>query len=285
MKKVNTAVFIVVLVLSVVLMGGLTFAQQDAKGCKDHPLFSRMQGYRIVVCRDTEFDSEDFIDPATQQKVTIEGRKFHTEYMTNKPFEGKYSRLQVSRNYTNAITKIGGTAYEKNPKDPSETSMKLIKDDKEIWAKLQFNFGANYLYLTIVEKQAMAQQVVADAKFMADGISSTGHVAIYGIYFDFNKADVKPESDPALKEIVKLLQQDAKLKLYVVGHTDNVGGLDYNMKLSQQRAEAVVKELVSKYKIAPDRLKAGGVGPLAPVTSNDTEEGKAKNRRVELVKQ
>jgi outer membrane protein OmpA-like peptidoglycan-associated protein len=130
----------------------------------------------------------------------------------------------------------------------------------------------------------MAQEVVADAKFMAEGINTTGHVAIYGIYFDFNKADIKPESEPTLKEIVNLLQQDTKLKLYVVGHTDNVGGLDYNMKLSQQRAEAVVKELISKYKITPDRLKANGVGPLAPVTSNDTEEGKAKNRRVELVK-
>jgi outer membrane protein OmpA-like peptidoglycan-associated protein len=131
----------------------------------------------------------------------------------------------------------------------------------------------------------MTQEIAADAKFMAEGINTTGHVAIYGIYFDFNKADVKPESEPALKEITKLLQQDPKLKIYVVGHTDNVGGLDYNMKLSQQRAEAVVKELVSKYKIAPDRLKAGGAGPLAPVASNDTEEGKAKNRRVELVKQ
>jgi len=283
MKKGSKIIFCIL--LGLLLTGNLAFAQQDAKGCKDHPLFSRMEGYRIVTCQQKEFDAEDFIDPATQQKVTIEGRKFHTEYMTNKPFEGKYSRLQVSRNYTNAITKIGGTFYEKNPKDPSETSMKLIKDDKEIWAKLQFNFGANYLYLTIVEKQVMAQQVVADAKTMATDISTSGKVAIYGIYFDFNKADVKPESESTLKEITKLLQQDAKLKLYVVGHTDSVGGFDYNMKLSQQRAEAVVKELVSKYKVDGSRLKALGVGPAAPVTSNDTEEGKAKNRRVELVKQ
>ena len=283
MKKGSKIIFCIL--LGLLLTGDIAFAQQDAKGCKDHPLFSRLQGYRIVICQEKEFDAEDFIDPATQQKVTIEGRKFHTEYMTNKPFEGKYSRLQVSRNYTNAITKIGGTAYEKNPKDPSETSMKLIKDGKELWAKLQFNFGANYLYLTIVEKQAMAQQVVADAKSMATDIGISGKVAIYGIYFDFNKADVKPDSEPTLKEITKLLQQDAKLKLYVVGHTDNVGGLDYNMKLSQQRAEAVVKELVSKYKVDRFRLKALGVGPVAPVTSNETEDGKAKNRRVELVKQ
>jgi outer membrane protein OmpA-like peptidoglycan-associated protein len=126
---------------------------------------------------------------------------------------------------------------------------------------------------------------VADASFMSEGIKTSGHVAIYGIYFDFNKAEVKPESEPALKEITKLLQQEQNLKLYVVGHTDNVGALDYNMKLSQQRAEAVVKELVTKYNVAQGRLAAYGVGPLAPVTSNDTEEGQAKNRRVELVKQ
>ncbi len=144
--------------------------------------------------------------------------------------------------------------------------------------------GSGYM-ITLVEKGEMAQEVVADAKSMAADISTSGKVAIYGIYFDFNKADVKPESESTLKEITKLLQQDAKLKLYVVGHTDNVGGLDYNMKLSQQRAEAVVKELVSKYKVDGSRLKALGVGPAAPVTSNETEEGSAKNRRVELVKQ
>jgi OOP family OmpA-OmpF porin len=279
------AILLLISLIGIFLMPVASFAQNDAKGCKDYPLFSRMEGYRLYRCKDVEFAAEDFIDPETQQKVTIEGRMFYTEYITLEPFKGKYSRLQVSRNYTNAIKKIGGIAYEKNPKEPEETSMKLVKDGKEIWAKLTYNFGANDLYLTIVERQAMVQQVIADAKFMSEGINATGHVAIYGIYFDFNKADVKPESEPALKEITKLLQQNTKLKIYVVGHTDNVGGLDYNMKLSQQRAEAVVKELISKYKITPDRLKAGGVGPLAPVTSNDTEEGKAKNRRVELVKQ
>jgi outer membrane protein OmpA-like peptidoglycan-associated protein len=284
MKKGNK--ILLCFLLGLLLIGDIAFAQQDAKGCKDHPLFSRMEGYRIVRCQEKEFDAVDFIDPATKQKVTIEGRKSQTEYSINKPFQGKYSRVQVSRNYTNAITGIGGTAYENNPKDPTETSMKLIRDGKELWAKLWIpNEKANDLYLTVVEKQAMAQQVVADAKTMATDISASGKVALYGIYFDFNKADVKPESEPTLKEITKLLQQDAKLKLYVVGHTDNVGGLDYNMKLSQQRAEAVVKELVSKYKVDGTRLKALGVGPAAPVTSNDTEDGKAKNRRVELVKQ
>jgi len=244
-----------------------------------------MEGYRIVVCRDREFDADDFIDPATQQKVTIEGKKLHTEYAVLQTFRNKYSPLQVSRNYANAITKIGGIAYEKTPKDPSETSMKLVKDGKEYWAKLQYNFGANYLYLTIVEKQAMTQQVIANATFMAEGISSTGHVAIYGIYFDFNKSDVKPESDPALQEINKLLSNNPNLKVFIVGHTDNVGGVNYNMKLSQARADAVVKVLTTRYKINPQRVKAYGVGQLAPVAPNNTDDGRTKNRRVELVEQ
>lgn len=131
----------------------------------------------------------------------------------------------------------------------------------------------------------MKQEVIVDARKMASDIKTSGKVAIYGIYFDFNKSDIKPESESTLQLIAELLQNDSNLKLYVVGHTDDVGGFDYNMKLSQARAQAVVKELTIKYNIAADRLKPYGVGPLAPVSSNDTEEGKAMNRRVELVKQ
>ncbi|MCL0072334.1 OmpA family protein [Thermodesulfovibrionales bacterium] len=119
---------------------------------------------------------------------------------------------------------------------------------------------------------------------MLGDIAKVGHVAIYGIHFDFGKADVKPESDPVLKEIARLLQQNPNLKLHVVGHTDNVGDLTYNMKLSQGRADAVVKELVSKHGVDANRLKAHSVGPLSPMASNKTEEGRAKNQRVELVK-
>jgi OmpA-OmpF porin, OOP family len=127
--------------------------------------------------------------------------------------------------------------------------------------------------------------VTIDAAAMAKDISSAGHVALYGIYFDTDKADPKPESQPTLQEIAKLLKQDASLKLYIVGHTDNVGGFDYNTGLSERRAIAVVKELTVKHGIAATRLKAAGVGMLSPVAPNDGEEGRAKNRRVELVKQ
>ena len=127
--------------------------------------------------------------------------------------------------------------------------------------------------------------VTIDAAAMAKDISSTGHVALYGIYFDTDKADLKPESQPTLREIATLLKQDSSLKLYIVGHTDNVGGFEYNGGLSERRAAAVVRELTARHGIAGSRLKPAGVGMLSPVAPNDREEGRAKNRRVELVKQ
>jgi outer membrane protein OmpA-like peptidoglycan-associated protein len=131
----------------------------------------------------------------------------------------------------------------------------------------------------------MNQDVVANAASLAGSIKDAGKVAIYGIYFDTAKAVIKPESEPSLKEIAKMLQTDPKLKVYIVGHTDNVGTFDSNMKLSKDRADAVVKALAGKYNIGATRLQAGGVGPLSPAASNLTEEGRAKNRRVELVAQ
>ena len=113
---------------------------------------------------------------------------------------------------------------------------------------------------------------------------STGKAVIYGITFDFDKAEIKPESKPQLDQIAKLLTDHADLKLAITGHTDNQGSADYNQKLSQRRAEAIVATLAGSYGIAADRLSAQGMGASSPVASNDTEEGRAKNRRVELVK-
>jgi OOP family OmpA-OmpF porin len=147
-------------------------------------------------------------------------------------------------------------------------------------------FGHPLVLLDIVEPTPMeTRMVTVDAGTMAKDVASTGHVALYGIYFDHDKADLKAESAPTLQEIAKFLSQEPRLSLYVVGHTDNVGGYDYNLGLSQRRAAAVVKELTAKHGVQPARLKPAGTGPLAPVAPNDTEEGRAKNRRVELVKQ
>jgi outer membrane protein OmpA-like peptidoglycan-associated protein len=125
--------------------------------------------------------------------------------------------------------------------------------------------------------------VTIDAKAMARDIGQTGRVAIYGILFDTGKSELKPESGPALAEIAKLLNETPALKVYVVGHTDMVADLATNVKLSQARAQSVVNALVGLHGIAAARLIAYGSGPYAPVASNRTEEGRAKNRRVELV--
>jgi OOP family OmpA-OmpF porin len=139
--------------------------------------------------------------------------------------------------------------------------------------------------LRIVEKKAMEQHIVADAAAFGNDIRATGHAAIYGIYFDTGKADIKPESAQAIAEIGKLLKADPELKIYVVGHTDNTGSVEVNVKLSEARAQAVMQALIRDHAITPARLRANGCGQYAPVASNDTEEGRAKNRRVELVKQ
>lgn len=131
----------------------------------------------------------------------------------------------------------------------------------------------------------MKQEIVANAETFSNDLRSTGHVAVYGIFFDTNKADIKPESAQAIAEIAKLLQADPGLNVHVVGHTDATGLLDTNLRLSQERAEAVLQSLVRTHGIVAARLHASGAGPFAPVASNDTDDGRAKNRRVELVKQ
>lgn len=144
------------------------------------------------------------------------------------------------------------------------------------------------LYLEIVEGKPMEGGKVSaslNAADMAKGIAAEGKVAVYGVYFDTDKSDIKPESKPALGEMAKLLQQNPQLKVYVVGHTDNQGTLAHNLDLSQKRAEAVVKALGADYRIDSKRLSAKGVASYAPVASNDAEAGREKNRRVELVKQ
>jgi outer membrane protein OmpA-like peptidoglycan-associated protein len=126
---------------------------------------------------------------------------------------------------------------------------------------------------------------VLKADEISGDIAKEGRAVFYGIQFDFDKADLKPESEPQLEEMAKALKADTKLKVLVVGHTDNQGKLDYNTGLSQRRAEAVVKALASKYGIDAKRMTARGLASLAPVATNRTDEGRAKNRRVEMVEQ
>jgi OOP family OmpA-OmpF porin len=141
-------------------------------------------------------------------------------------------------------------------------------------------------YLQIVEPKAMPTgQVKVDAKALETGLAADGRIALYGLYFDTGKADIKPESKDQLAEMAKLLQAQPTLRVYIVGHTDNQGTLESNMALSQQRAVAVVNALATGYKVDAKRLSGRGVANLAPLASNAAEAGRAKNRRVELVVQ
>lgn len=268
------------LVLSASLSSGAPqAADQDAKGCKDHPLFTRMQNMRIVLCTMVEFDKFDF-KTGKGTSVPVEGKRFDIKYQIHAGGVAP-SPLAIIRNHQQAIGAIGGAvAYE----DQRYTIVKLAKDGKEVWAQVDTAWSRGY-FLTIIEKQSMAQEVKASADLFQSGLRATGHVEVPGIYFDTGKSELKPESDAAVGEIAKLLKADTALKVYVVGHTDNVASLDLNTRLSQARAEAVVQALVGKHGIAAARLVGRGVGPLAPVASNDAEDGRSKNRRVELVKQ
>ena len=258
-------------------------AQTDYEGSKDPALFTRMPNHIISGYTDNQFDKFEFKtgDGKTQ---TIEGHLIVINY-TLKDNATAVSGLQVVRNYTNAIKKVGGQIiYEWEDGGYQCSVMKLVKNGTETWAYVE-SAGNGMYKIEVVEKQAMNQDVLADASSMAKSIKESGKVAVYGIYFDTGKSVLKPESKGTLEEISKLMKADSKLKLYVVGHTDNTGTYDANMKLSMERATAVVTALVSQYSVNAASLQACGGGPIAPVASNDTEEGRALNRRVELVKQ
>ncbi|HEX7502457.1 MAG TPA: OmpA family protein [Acidobacteriota bacterium] len=268
-----------ILVVLFAAQAGLAQGEADVKGSLDHPLFTRMPGYYISDYEVKEFDQFTSAYLSGRDE-NWEGKVTRLAYYI-KTGASQASMLQIARNYENALNKIGGKV--------------LVNEGRVVEGKIEKNGGLTYVHVEafndgrnydviVVEKGAMKQDVVADAAALGASIAASGKAAVYGIYFDTGKAVVKPESTPALDEITKLLKQSGGLVLYVVGHTDNVGALDYNLKLSADRADAVVKALAARG-IAAARLKGAGVGPYCPVTSNRTEEGKAKNRRVELVEQ
>ena len=136
----------------------------------------------------------------------------------------------------------------------------------------------------VLELKAMEQKMVTvKAEEMAQSITTNGRVALYGLYFDSGKADVKPESKDTLEQIARLLAGTPTLKLLVVGHTDNVGEFASNTDLSKRRADAVINVLATQYKADRKRLTPVGVSFASPIAPNTSEDGKAKNRRVELV--
>ncbi len=251
-------------------------APQDAEGCKDSPLLQRMPGSHINSCEHKEFDSIKMpvgknADGEPIEKA-IEGETW-TWDMGNR--EG-LSDVQVSRNFANALQNANWTIDFNQP-----TQITAHKGSDYVFLD---NVNASYYYQTVVHVKEMQQEVTADAAQMANDLAQSGHVAVYGIHFESGKATIQPDSEATLQQIVQLLKNDPGLKLRVEGHTDNTGGRDANKALSQQRAASVVAWL-TQHGVEQARLTPAGYGDSRPVADNSTEEGKAKNRRVELVKE
>ena len=254
--------------------------QGDEKGSKDHPAFTRMPGFRIRSYAEREFDSNS-VRVGTETK-SVEGRKFSIGYELAADSQPVPSPVQIVRNFAQATKKAGGEVLAE---DGGSATLRLTAHGQKIWATLGVDGSGRFYTLTIVEEGGMRQDVAATAEAMAKKLASTGHVAMYGIFFDTDKASLKAESDQAIAELAKLLKADAALRVWIVGHTDNVGELAHNQVLSDARAKAVMGALVGKHGLAGNRLRAQGVGPVAPVATNRTEEGRALNRRVEIAEQ
>ena len=277
MKRTVLLAFVAIIVLAAVPVSA---QQGDAAGCKDHKLFpTRMPNYRIEACKIEDFGFYEF-SLSKPPKIRVEGKHTFITYMFTGARETEPSPLEVVRNYENAVKKVGGEILFSNPN--WFVTAKIVKDGKEAWVEAKKGNGK--IWLRIVEKSEMTQHIEASAEIFSNDIRSTGHAAVYGITFDTDSASIKPESAQAIGEITKLLKNDPGLKIYVVGHTDNTGSAEHNLKLSHDRAQSVMQALVQNG-IGAARMKSYGCGQYAPVASNDSEEGKAKNRRVELVKQ
>lgn len=300
--------------LLLILISARAFAADgDVAVGRDHPLTGRFEGSVISFYKSVEFDAYKFITGPVKTPAeaanhsTIEGAITKIAYV----FPQGTTPLQVVRNYEQRLADNGleidyTCAADECGQTTFTSTIELLPIPHMNVDSWNFNYlaahglvdGAN-IYVTVlvsvggdgktrgqvfvVEEETMAFEMI-DAEAMAKGLETEGHIALYNIYFDTNEATLKSESSEALAEVAKLLGQNADLKLIVVGHTDNVGTLSYNEDLSKRRAEAVVAALASAHGVSTLRLTPTGVGMYAPVASNQTEVGRALNRRVELVR-
>jgi OOP family OmpA-OmpF porin len=251
------------------------------------------------------FDGQHFI--AGDKVVMVEGKVFHDNFALQNG-DRTYSEREFQKNYENVITALGGRKIntsqytdamiaaaggrdkiEKNSygaavvPEYQHDSYLIRTPDKEYWIEISTGQIPVYGFVVVVERQAMAQSVgLLDAAAMKKAIDANGHVALY-INFDIDKATLRPDAQPVIAEINKLLAGDPALRLSIQGHTDNTGTAAHNKELSAARARSVLGALVGLGTDA-SRLESKGLGQDQPIASNATEDGRGKNRRVELVK-
>lgn len=291
-------------VLSICLLAAVpAFAQEDAEGCKDHSLFTRFPNTHIAGCEALQFDMRAFpVGPAAgadqrTKSVEVEGPTYWITYELQENATPP-SGLQIMRNFENAAKKAGASIEGQYPGWCKATydaesmprmgngcmsyglTLKFSRGGKETWAFIQADERNGNYVMTVSDREAMAQDISVTE--MADRLAKDGLVTL-SVNFDTGKATITPDSAQALDAAAGVLKAAADLRIEIGGHTDNVGTPDANLRLSQERAQAVMAALIERG-IKADRLTAKGYGQTTPVADNRTEDGRAKNRRVELVK-
>jgi len=266
---------------------------KENKACTENPVFAKFPNSVYSVCERSRFSKLELYvakNPSRPHEATEpmqkEGEYWHYIDNINPDAQKKYpSQLELFRNFENALKQAGGTMIGAD--GDRSFAYRLTRPSGEYWGQVGCGAGSaaecTAVQHKIVRLAAMEQGVVVSADEIRKLLADTGKVVFYGIYFDTDKATLKAESEPTLAEMAKFLKANASTKVFIVGHTDMQGGVERNRKLSQERAASVVAAMTGKHGIARDRLAADGVGPLAPVAANDTEAGRAKNRRVEMV--
>lgn len=257
--------------------------ETDAPGSKDYPMLTRVAGYYIADYEEQEFGNHEFpITDKDPQKA--EGKYWRIIYYAKEDTK-KPSALQMGRSFSNALTQKGATKlFEEMDSSAGRLAFRVGPANKPVFLHIQVDNSGGEYTIYVIEVAPMTQLVEANVEALGKALDETGSVALRGILFDTGKATLKPESQTTLGTVGQLLQQTAGLRLEIQGHTDNVGGKDANMRLSRDRAEAVKMYLVANFKIDGARLQAAGFGDTQPVGPNTTEDGRAQNRRVVLVK-
>ena len=272
--KLSICAFMLTLIMSV-----SAFAQEDASGCKDSPMFNRMPNMLIGQCS-SNFDEMEIPMSADNIKRK-EGTKTFIQYNYSLEEATAPSFFQIVRNFENAITKTGGKKIYFN-KEVGVATFFAQAAGKDTWVVLNDGAGVKLgnFDLTILEIEGMKQDIAAGE--MLEALNKNGSVALY-INFETGKSIIKPESQTIIDQVAQLLTENTALKISVEGHTDNVGTAPVNQILSENRAKAVMNAIASKG-LDKLRLAYKGWGQIKPISENTTEEGKAKNRRVEIVK-
>jgi outer membrane protein OmpA-like peptidoglycan-associated protein len=277
MKLTTLSIFLLLLTTQIL-------TAQSSTDCKDHPLFSTMSNHKIAQCAKKEFEKLVLyrVDK-TKGKIEFqkEGEYDYVSYRFEGDWDKRPSFAQIGQNYINAIQKAGGQILYKGDAVLYGT---MKKNTNTYWIKVETD-GSGYYGIESLKEAALRQDIVMTAEEIKNNIAEEGKAIFYGIYFDIDKATVKSESAAAISEIANYLKINPAIKVFIVGHTDNTGTNEVNRKLSKDRADAVINELVTKYTVPGSQLLADGVGPLCPVATNKTEEGRARNRRVEMVLQ